>query len=192
MDSIAVSPDSRIVDQGTTTNFTAVATFENKATRNYTQRVTWESSAPSVASVSNEDGDRGRVTGLAPGTATITAIDPVSGVSSDDSRENGSVTVFGPLERLVVSPKTTTRTLDEPLRYTVTGYFAGGTQRNMTQRVLYFSNDLNVVVPLNQEGDRSLMEIVGPGKATISAVDPASGISSTLTNDDATVTVTIP
>ena len=63
--SLDVGPDHKTINQGGTANGTCVATYANGAKKNYTQRVEWSSSDPAIASVSNVDNERGRITGIA-------------------------------------------------------------------------------------------------------------------------------
>jgi len=75
------------------------------------------------------------------------------------------------------------------VNFTVTGHFAGGLDQNLTQKVIYSSNDLAVAIATNQDGNRSLVEAVGEGTAAISATDPGTGITSSASGGDATLTV---
>jgi hypothetical protein len=183
-----VEPDTRTIDQGTSTFLTAIATFENGATKNYTQKVDWTSNKSNVASVSNVDGERGKVTGNGPGTATIRAHDPVSGVDSKDSNQNGVITVFGALESIELTPTNPTDTVGEERFFTATGHYDGGTERNLTQAVTYTSSNTAVAVATNEAGRKSLVVAVGPGETTITAKDPTTGIVS----NEATYTVVAP
>jgi uncharacterized protein YjdB len=176
--SIDVNPDTRTINQGTFTFLTAQATFENGGKKNYTQRVDWSSSDPTIASVSNADGERGKTTGNGPGTVTIRAFDPVSGIDSNDSNQNASITVLGPLQSIELKPAESTDTVGEFRRFTATGHFAGGTTQNITQKVIYQSLDLAVAVPLNTEGDASRVDAVGVGTTIIRATDPDTAIVS--------------
>jgi len=56
---------------GGTLQLTATALFPDP--RNVTAVVTWSSSNPAVATISNASGEWGRVTAVAPGQVTITA-----------------------------------------------------------------------------------------------------------------------
>src|SRR5205085_259 len=80
-----VDPDSRTINQGTFTFGTCTGIFANGGIKNYTQRVEWTSSDPAIASVSNLDGERGKIMGIGPGTVTIRARDPLTGIDSNDS-----------------------------------------------------------------------------------------------------------
>ncbi|HEY2387881.1 MAG TPA: Ig-like domain-containing protein [Candidatus Binatia bacterium] len=185
---LVVQPATRTVQQGEDANFTALAVYKNDATQNYTQKVEWSSDDPSIATVSNDAGMRGRATGLAPGEVTISVHDSNTGLTSSQAN-SATLTVLGPLLSLTVGPATASRNVGETLNFTATGHFAGGHDENLTQRVIYSSDDLNVAVPTNQDGNRSLVEAVGEGTATISATDPDTGITSTASGGDAVLTV---
>ena len=176
------------MEQGATANFTALAVYKNDATQNYTQKVDWSSDDPSIATVSNDAGMHGRATGIAPGEVTISVYDPTTGLTSS-SANSATLTVLGPLQSITVGPAAASRNVGETVNFTATGHFAGGHDENLTQRVIYSSDDLNVAVPTNQDGNRSLVEAVGVGTATISATDPDTGITSTASGGDAVLTV---
>jgi hypothetical protein len=176
--SLDVDPNSRTINQGTTTFCTGVATFANGATKNYTQRVEWTSSDPAIASISSLDRERGKVTGNGPGTVILRARDLVSGVDSNDSGQNGSITVLGPLESIELTPIDATDTVGEDQFFTANGHFAGRTEKNLTQDLLYSSTDLAVAQPTNESGRKSRVLAIAPGVAIIRATDPISGIVS--------------
>lgn len=68
--SIAVTPNPAIVGHGSTLQLTAIGTYSDGSTQDLTQGgLTWSSDTPAVATVTNY----GLVTGIAPGSANITA-----------------------------------------------------------------------------------------------------------------------
>ncbi|MDX1901473.1 MAG: Ig-like domain-containing protein [Gammaproteobacteria bacterium] len=73
--SIAVTPANASVAQGTTAQFTATGTYSDLSTKIITNEVTWNSSTPSKATVSNADPTKGLVFGVSEGPATIRAIE---------------------------------------------------------------------------------------------------------------------
>ena len=162
-----------------------MAVYANGATKNYTQRVEWSSSDPTIATVENGSGTRGLITGIGPGTVTIRAHDPVTGIDSDDSGQNGSITVLGPLESIELTPVAASNNVGEDRFFTAKGHFAGGTEKNITQVVEYSSTDIAVALPTNESGKKSRVIAIAPGTATIRATDPATGIVS----NDALLTV---
>jgi hypothetical protein len=70
---VVVTPAAAQVLAGTVQQFTATGTYSDLSTDDITASVTWTSSDPAVATVSNAAGTKGRATGVAEGAATITA-----------------------------------------------------------------------------------------------------------------------
>jgi uncharacterized protein YjdB len=81
--SIAVTPSSPSISIGATQQFTATGTYSDSSTQDLTTAVTWSSSATGVATISNAGGSQGLATGVAGGTATITALHAGSGTSGN-------------------------------------------------------------------------------------------------------------
>ena len=181
-----MNPDARTINQGATTFGTCLAIYANGATRNYTQRVEWTSSDPAIASVSNTEGDRGKVTGNGPGTIVLSARDPVTGIGSSDSGQNGAITVLGPLESIELTPASATSSVGEDRLYTARGHFTGGTEDNLTQDATYSSTNPEVAVATNEPGKKSRVVAVGVGTTTIRATVGA------IVSNDATLTVVAP
>ena len=74
--SISITPANPTLPLGTTQQFTASGTYTDGVDYNITTQVSWSSSDPSVATVS----DSGLATAVAAGTATVTATyDSISG-----------------------------------------------------------------------------------------------------------------
>jgi len=186
---ITLGPTAATRSVGDFQNFTAIGHYQNGSTQNLTQKVVYASSDPSVVSAPNEAGNRGRVTMMAPGTATISATDPATQLSTTDSGADATITVLGALERITLSPAQATRAANQIVTYTAIGYFGGGTTKNLTQRVDYQSSDDDIASASNQAGNKSLVTTVAPGTVTISATDPVTGVSTTTTNDSASLTV---
>lgn len=192
LERIAIGPHEARRAVGEAQRFTATGHYAGGATRNLTQRVDWTSSDAAVATAANTKGDRSRVEAVAPGTVIISVVDPKTGIGSHAASGDATLTVLGKLERIVLTPSTITRTIGQTQRLTATGHYAGGTTRNLTQHLAYSSSDPEVAAAPNADGDKSRIEIVGPGAATITAVDKATGVSSATSSGDATVTVTVP
>jgi trimeric autotransporter adhesin len=67
--SIQISPPTASIPQQTTEVFQAIGTFADGSTQDLTTFALWTSSTPSIATI-----DRGRATGLEPGTSVIVAL----------------------------------------------------------------------------------------------------------------------
>lgn len=79
--SITLTPNNAAVRRGDLVCFTATATMTDGTTRDVTELVTWTSADPTLAVVSSRI-MAGAVLALKAGTVTITALDPVSQVST--------------------------------------------------------------------------------------------------------------
>jgi len=79
--SIAVTPANPSIILGSTLQLTATGTFSDSSTQDMTTSVTWSSSLPGMATVSNALGSEGLATSVALGLTTITALDPVTSIS---------------------------------------------------------------------------------------------------------------
>jgi len=183
-----VSPASRTVNVGGTGNFTATAEYSNGATQNYTQLVVWASSDENIATISNVDGTRGRATGVGPGIATISATDPATGLTSTASGSDATFNVLGALQSITISPSAVMKNPGESQFFTATGHYQGGTTQNITQQVTWISSNPSIASAPNDAGQKSRVDAVAPGTATITATDPATGIT-TGPSEDATFTV---
>ncbi len=187
---IVLSPATLTLDAGASRTLTAVAHHTGGVTENLTQRLEYTSSDPSVVVATNEPGSRSRIRAVAEGTATISALDPVTGVTSTASGDDTVVTVVDDqLVRLVVSPSARRVAVGAVLHFTATGHFESGATVNYTQRSEWFSSDPQVAFAANVAGDRSRIEARAPGSVTIAAQDVETQLRSTDTGDDATVTV---
>jgi hypothetical protein len=89
--SIELRPFSATRAVGQIQNYTAAGFFSDGSARNLTQRVDYSSSDPSVAVAPNATDNRSRVLAVGPGTALITAVDPITGIVSNTA----SLTVVG-------------------------------------------------------------------------------------------------
>lgn len=70
---LTITPSPASVAPGGTIALRAIGEFDDGRTADVTEQVSWSSSNPPAATVSNAAGSRGVVTGVAPGTATIHA-----------------------------------------------------------------------------------------------------------------------
>jgi len=71
--SIAITPTSPSIADGTTQQFTATGTYTDNSTQNLTASVTWASSDTTIASISNAAGSSGLATAAGVGVTSISA-----------------------------------------------------------------------------------------------------------------------
>ncbi len=185
LESITLAPASILRAVGQVQRFTATGHFSGGTTQNLTQQLAYGTGDPAVALASNDVGDRSRIDAVGAGATTVTAIDPGSGIGAVPA----SIEVVGPLERLTLAPVSVTRAVGQDETYTATGHYAGGATLNLTQEVVYATSDPAVATATNEAGNHSRVVAIGIGTATVSATEPSSGISTTTSGDDATMTV---
>ncbi len=71
--SIAVTPSNPSIGAGTTQQFVATGAYTDGSTQVLTNSATWSSSSTGVATISNASGSKGLASGVAAGSASITA-----------------------------------------------------------------------------------------------------------------------
>jgi outer membrane biosynthesis protein TonB len=86
---LMVTPNDYSTAEGTTVPLMAMGMYEDNVMEDLSMDVTWESSDPSVATVSSAPGSEGLASGIAPGTTTIS-------VSFDGQNASTSLTVMPP------------------------------------------------------------------------------------------------
>ncbi len=199
-------------------NFLVTAFFSDGSDKNFTQKVIYQSSNVNVVFPPNTQGNAGRVEAVGIGTATISVLEPTTGVSSNSSNESAVMEVIEAptptptrtgttptrtrtptpiptatpkLVSLLLKPLTAKRNVGQSQSFSVTGTFSDGNEKNMTQSVNYASSNPSVASAPNTQGNKGKVDAVGPGEAIISAIDPASGVSTTSTGGDAVFTVIV-
>jgi hypothetical protein len=176
---LTVTPPQAVTSVGRNAQFTATGADAAGRTINLTQASDWSSSDGGVAAAVNPAGDRSRIDGVAPGTVTVTATDPVSGRAG-----TATLTVVGAIGSLALLPETVSLVVGSTDYLTAIGVAADGTL-NLTQDVVYASDAPAVVAVTNDADARSRIVALAPGTARITATDPLSA----LVSDAAIVTV---
>jgi hypothetical protein len=187
------------IDVGETISVTAWAYFERGFHFEGFEPLTFTSSHDDVAAIEQlpdplsympPNGVHRRVIrGLVPGATRISARDDLTGFSTSDVGCETRVTVRQPVSSLRLNPPARTAGLDETVKLTALGVGSDAATRNFTQRVVYTSSNPSVAIATNETGDRSKIVTVGPGTTVISAVDPTTGLATTISGGDTTLTV---
>jgi hypothetical protein len=173
--SVAVTPLTASLPNGTTLALTATGTYSDGSSKNITKSVTWTSASPTTVAVSNATGSIGVATALGVGTTIVVAMDPTTGFSA-----GATLTVTAAvLKSLAVTPASASVPLGEtPKAYTATGTFTDSTTQNMTASVLWTSSTPSVATISNAPGSAGVAMTASVGTTSITALDPVSGIGS--------------
>jgi uncharacterized protein YjdB len=173
--SIEVTPAAAAIPLGRTEAFTATGRYTDGTLQDVTAAVTWSSSAPAIASVSNATGSRGVATSASAGATTIRATHAATGIAAA-----GTLTVTSAeLVSLAVTPAAATVTVGETAQFTASGTFSDGSQQDLTGSVTWTSSDRAVAEVSNAAGSNGLASGLAAGSATVEGRDPATGSAAT-------------
>lgn len=188
LSSVEVTQIAARIAVGTKAWYLATGIYSDATKQDLTSSVTWSSSNPAVATISNQQGSSGVATSLTVGgPVTMTATDPATGILG-----TGTLTVTGAtLSSLRVTPVAPRIALGTTVPYHATGTFSDQTTQDLTSSVVWSSSNPAVATISNQQGESgtATSTAVG-GPITITATDPISGRTggATLTVTGATLT----
>jgi hypothetical protein len=164
LESVALTPPMPSVVEGASVGFTATGTFSDGSTVDITASVIWGSFDTGVATISNASGSEGIATSVAAGTTLITA---VSGAISAETMLSVTQNV---LQSISVAPENQTVLLSgTSVKYTATGHYADGTQKDLTKLVTWSSSNTDVATVSNAGANSGTAVTHGSGTTTISA-----------------------
>lgn len=188
---VFLTPSSLALPIGGEKSYKAFGVFADGTTVQITDDVLWSIDAglPPIATIDAE----GRVTAHALGDATVHATDLLTGISSSDSDGSRVLSVVGDLEGIKIStssdltkdPSDVVLSAGETKSLKGVGVFAGREDGfSLGSRLDWFSSN-PAAVSVNGSG---LVTCLTVGVSTISAMDPATGVTSTDTLGDLDVT----
>ncbi len=136
--SIKITPPSLKLPATIETQLTAMGTFSDGQKLDLTSAVTWTSSAPSVATVSNSADSAGVATGVATGSTTVSAA--FAGISGTTTLTVTTAT----LTSIAVTPGNPTINLGSSQLFAAQGTFTDSSVVNITVQVAWSSSDVAV------------------------------------------------
>jgi hypothetical protein len=146
---------------GTSHQFLAYGLYSDGGERNITSSVTWSSSATNVATINTS----GRAMGLIPGTATITAKDPTTGLTQNASLVVTNATVTA----ITVSPARQTIAPLTQLVFSALGQFSNGTTQDITADATWASTNI-AVATVTSSAPNGVVTGLSAGSTVIGAV----------------------
>jgi len=162
---VRVAPAKKLVGIGKAVTLTAFLLLPDGTERDITTTANWTSSRPDVLAITRV-GDLVRGRGVAPGVATVTAVDPVTGTSSAGADGISSkLSVPGAPRVLKIFPAPTSSagielTAGTPFLLKARVDFEGGANQGANNLVLWTSSDPSVLRVSNGEEGKQ------PGHAT--------------------------
>lgn len=173
--SLSVFPAQLDVPTGTRRQLTAQVILSDGTSRDVTANATWTSSAPNTAAVDNSAANRGLLTGIAAGSATISAT--LQGLTG-----SASITVTAAtLSSIQVSPFAPSVAVGTPLQFQAVAIYSDGSSLNVTEACTWVSSAPSIAQVSDARGSRGITQTLAGGTARISATVLGVTGSSTLT-----------
>lgn len=138
--SLAIVPASVNLTVGESKNLVATATFSDGTSQDVTATTAWTSSAAAIATVGDSAADKGKVTGVANGSATISAVyGSLPAVSA-------TVTVADRVLESLALNHAGTYVFDSTaaVNFTAQANYVGGTSQDVTSQATWSSSSPNV------------------------------------------------
>lgn len=173
--SIAVTPTNPTIANGTQQQFKAIGTYSDASTKDITTQVTWISSAPAVAVISNVAGSSGLATGVSVGASIISA--SLAGVTGNTSLQVSAASLVS----IAITPTNASIPVNTTVQYTATGTFSDASTKDITNEVTWESTDTSKATISNANGTKGLATGVNNGTTTINAFFGAVMGTTTLT-----------
>lgn len=179
LEQIHLSPQTRSLAIGDTLALQAIGSFDNGRSLDLTEQVAWFTDEASVLAVSNTEGTRGRVVGVAAGEAVISARHRDTGVESRRSEGEFVVgaggageppPVEGSIRDLVFEPPVLRIRPGQSETLRVFAVYSDGGTRDLTDRVELKVRDSRVAEI--EEG--AVVTALAGGQTEILAFDPIS------------------
>jgi 6-phosphogluconolactonase (cycloisomerase 2 family) len=173
--SLTVIPANPTVAKGTLQQFTVTGTYTDNSTQDLTASVSWSSSDPTIAAISNAAGTNGLASTLATGSVAITA-----SLGSVDGSTDLTVTP-ATLVSIAVIPSAPAIADGTTQQFAATGTYTDGSTQALTQTATWSSSDTTVATLSNAPGTIGLASTVGQGTATVTATVGSIAGSASLT-----------
>jgi hypothetical protein len=169
LDSLEIEADGGPLPLGLERQLTAVGTYSDGTTEDLSGEVIWESDSGEVAAVS----ETGLLSSFAMGSAGITAYHEVSGLEAELAIEVSEAVLMS----LSIGPDPLNVYEGEEQPLTATGLFSDDSEEDLTDSVGWSLDDGDLAT-LSQAG---VLQALGGGTVEVTATDPDTGISASLT-----------
>jgi hypothetical protein len=138
--------------------------LSDNSAQDVTSQVTWSSSQPTIATVSNAAGSAGLVVGAALGSSIISATS-ASGIAA-----TAPVTVTAAtLASIQVTPNNATVANGLTEQFAAIGTYTDGSTQDLTSQVTWASSNTGAATVSNAGGSNGLASTAGVGATTVSA-----------------------
>lgn len=172
--SIAISPPAPTLGKGTTTQLSAIGTYDDGSSIDITASAAWTTSDAAIVGVTNAPG-AGLVTGVAAGSATISAAS--MGVSGSTVVTVTAATV----QSIAVTPVAPSIAIGKKQNLVAIATYSDGSLVDVTQQAVWTTGDPSVADVSNASNGHGLVTAIGPGSAAITATFQGQSGAATVT-----------
>jgi len=163
LNSITLLPTNTTAAKGTFISFYATGHYSDLSSQDITELVTWSSSAPDNAVISNQNGNKGKATMLQQGAATITA------VLNSVSNNTGLTVTAAQLESISIQATNSQMDAGTTQQLAATGHYSDDGTQDITDAVTWVSANTNALTISNAGSSKGMSTAHSVGMTTISA-----------------------
>jgi len=171
--SMTIAPTSATIASSTKQQFTATGTFSDNSVQTITGSVSWSSSNPTFATISDTSPTKGLATGVSAGTTTITATSGSISATASLTVTSASAT------SLAITPNPASMALFVSQQFTATAQFSDGTSQDVSN-VATWSSSSTTTASVTASGVVSAKKTTST-PVTISAAFESQSASTPLT-----------
>jgi trimeric autotransporter adhesin len=172
---IDLTPMNSSVASGLTKHFVATGVYTDNSVHDISAAVTWSSSVPAVATISNSPGSNGMTTTARPGSTMIAAT--LGGLSSSTPLNVTSATLVS----IDVTPANPSVANGLTAALQATGVYTDNSTHDLTSSVTWGTSVAGVASVSNASGSNGLATTMSPGLTTVTATFGAVSGSTNLT-----------
>ncbi|MDH3327025.1 MAG: Ig-like domain-containing protein, partial [Gammaproteobacteria bacterium] len=172
---ITLQSDFLSLAKDSSSQLQAIGSLSNGHTQNISSLVNWSSDAPDILSIDNSKNKKGIITAKTSGTANISA-------TLNNISESTTITVSNAtLASIEVSHQNVRIANGTKLNIIATGIYSDGTHQNITQDVLWLSDNPASVFVSNEKGKKGDAYSLSVGSALVSATQGSTIGTSNIT-----------
>jgi hypothetical protein len=160
---LAIAPPAVSLPKGGSAQLAAIGTFSDGKTQDLTAEVVWGSTESGVAAVGTASGKKGLVQALQPGTAKVSA--SLGKLSAASTVTVTAAVITG----LAVTVQPPSLVLGQKGKAKAVGTYSDGDQQDLTEQVVWQTDNAKVAVVSNVPGARGIVTSTGPGTTQVEA-----------------------
>lgn len=183
--SITIEPTSASIALGTSLQLAATGHYSDNTTRPMTTTVSWSSNNEAAAQVSNGAADKGKVSSIAEGMATISA---KSGMITGTAMITVSAAT---LDSITIEPANASAVVGTSVKLRAWGHYSNATMQELTTQVTWGTTDSGVAQISNAVDSKGEITALSAGTVTVNASHASGAVGTTLFTSRAVTLVSI-